>query len=94
MLSDVVAGNEILPSNQVDLCAASTYGCCRDGVTAAGGPGYRGCDDPCQVGAVWVLCGCYMGVVWVLYGCCMGIVWLLPGRRHCGRGGGAGLPGL
>ena len=48
-----VAGNEILPSSQVDLCSVSTYGCCKDGVTAAGGPNYQGCDEPCQVGVVW-----------------------------------------
>ncbi|KAL8614574.1 hypothetical protein ACOMHN_066716 [Nucella lapillus] len=48
-------GNEILPSNQVDDCSVSSYGCCRDGVTLATGPNYQGCLQACQTSA---------------YGCC------------------------
>ena len=80
----LIAGNEILPSNQVDLCAVSTYGCCRDGVTAAGGPDYQGCDEPCQVGGGCSVVGvfwkmlCYVvGLVWC-DGCCV-VLWMLCG---------------
>ena len=75
----------------MDLCAVSTYGCCRDGVTAAGGPDYQGCDEPCQVGggccvvnllcgvvgvAWWILLCDVVGVVrWTLLCGVMGVVW-------------------
>ncbi|XP_070180043.1 papilin-like isoform X2 [Littorina saxatilis] len=61
--------NEIAPSNKVELCSESRYGCCRDRVKAAGGPNYEGCGEPCQASR---------------YGCCEDGVTAAQGRNKEG----------